>query len=268
MAGHSSDPDPDDTLSYAWDLDGDGIFDESFSAQATWTYTSPGPVTARLRVTDPSGEFDADSVVIDPGGNPPQATIDAPAPTITWAVGDRIDFRGSATDPQDGALPSSRLSWTLLLQHCTATDNCHTHPVQTWDGVAEGSFVAPDHSYPSHLELRLTATEFAGQTNTRTIRLDPRTVDLTFRSAPSGLRLAAGGQDEANTPHPHGDRWLHELGQRGNPTGPWRDRVQVRLLVGRRHARPRHRCAIVADHLYRPTTRSIRQPPVWWRRWG
>ena len=39
----SSDPDPGDSLSYAWDLDGDGFFDDSFSAQPNWTYTRARP---------------------------------------------------------------------------------------------------------------------------------------------------------------------------------------------------------------------------------
>jgi hypothetical protein len=148
-------------------------------------------------VTDPSGEFDVDSVVISPGNDPPQATIEQPAASLNWAVGDRIDFRGSATDPEDGTLGPSRLSWSLVLQHCTTADNCHAHTVESWDGVAEGSLVAPDHGYPSHLELTLTATDSGGRTDTETVRLDPRTVDLTFRTNPSGLRLAVGATEEA-----------------------------------------------------------------------
>ena len=44
-----------DTLTYAWDLDGDGAYDDSTSATPTFTYTSAGPVTVGLRVTDPGG---------------------------------------------------------------------------------------------------------------------------------------------------------------------------------------------------------------------
>jgi glucose/arabinose dehydrogenase len=193
----SSDPDPGDSISYAWDLDGDGLFDDSVSAQPTWTYNSPGQVTARLRVTDSSGEFATDSVVITPSGAPPQATIATPASTLQWAVGDTISFSGSATDPQDGTLPASALTWTLLLQHCTTVDDCHTHTVETWEGVSGGSFEAPDHGYPSHLELRLTATDSSQLTDTKSVRLDPRTVDLTFETQPSGLTLAVGSSQEA-----------------------------------------------------------------------
>jgi hypothetical protein len=58
--------------------------------------------------------------------------------------------------------------------------------------VASGSFVAPDHEYPSFLELRLTATDSGGLTDTRSVRLDPKTVDLTFGSEPAGLQLTVG----------------------------------------------------------------------------
>ena len=42
----SSDPDGD-VLTYAWDLDGDGAFDDATTATASFTYTQPGTYTAR-----------------------------------------------------------------------------------------------------------------------------------------------------------------------------------------------------------------------------
>ena len=47
----SSDPDGD-TLTYEWDLDGDGAYDDSTSAQPTFTYTAAGNYQVGLRVTD------------------------------------------------------------------------------------------------------------------------------------------------------------------------------------------------------------------------
>ena len=46
----STDPDGD-TLTYAWDLDGDGAYDDSTAAAPSFTYTSPGNVQVGLRVT-------------------------------------------------------------------------------------------------------------------------------------------------------------------------------------------------------------------------
>jgi glucose/arabinose dehydrogenase len=189
----SSDLDPSDSLSYAWDLDGDGQLDDSTAIAPSHTYTQAGAVTARLRVADPAGASDTESVTITVGGpvnSPPVPVIDTPTSGLRWQVGDPISFSGHATDAQDGAVPSNRLSWSVVLNHCPS--NCHTHPVQEFAGVATGTFPAPDHDYPSSLSLILTATDSAGATANTSVRLDPRTVDLTFATTPSGLQLAVG----------------------------------------------------------------------------
>jgi glucose/arabinose dehydrogenase/PKD repeat protein len=189
----SSDPDGD-ALTYAWDLDGDGAFDDGATATASFTYTQPGAYTAALRVTDPSGASGTASVPISAGNTPPTAVIDTPAASTTWRVGDTINFSGHASDPQQGPLPASALTWTLVLQHCPST--CHEHQLQTFSGTASGSFVAPDHEYPSHLELRLSATDAGGLSATESLRLDPQTVNLTFVSEPAGLELAVGSTSQ------------------------------------------------------------------------
>jgi glucose/arabinose dehydrogenase len=189
----SSDPNPGDTLTYAWDLDDDGAFDDATGPTASWTYQQAGTFTPELRVTDSQGASDTDAVTITVGNTPPTATITSPASSLRWKVGDSVSFSGGATDTQDGTLAASRLSWSLVLQHCDSGGNCHQHPLQTWTGVASGSFSAPDHSYPSWLELRLTATDSGGLTDTETLRLDPQTVTLTFQTVPGGLQLTVGG---------------------------------------------------------------------------
>ena len=192
----SSDPEGQ-PLSYTWDLNGDGTFGDATSATASHTYSIAGTYTATLRVTDNQGASDTDSVTITVGNTPPTATIDAPAAGTTWKVGDVVNFSGHATDPQQGTLPASALTWRLLQQHCPS--NCHTHVVQAFAGVAGGSFTAPDHEYPSYLELELTATDSGGLEDTETIRLNPRTVTLTFSTTPGGLRLAVNGTEGTAT---------------------------------------------------------------------
>jgi glucose/arabinose dehydrogenase len=187
----SSDPDAGDTLGYDWDLDGDGAYDDSTAVAPTYTFTSQGTYTASLRVTDSRGASATAAVTINVGNTAPNATITAPAAGTTWKVGDLIQFAGGATDAQDGPLPPSGLSWSLILQHCPS--NCHTHPLQSFEGVAGGSFTTPDHEYPSHLELRLTATDSGGLTDTESLRLDPKTVSITLNSSPGGFALALNG---------------------------------------------------------------------------
>jgi len=186
----SSDPEGQ-ALTYAWDLDGDGQFDDSTAAKPTFTYSQPGSYAVRLRVSDPQGASTASSpIAITANNTPPTATILTPTAGTTWKVGDTISFSGSASDPQQGGLGAAALQWELVVQHCPS--NCHTHQIQTWSGVATGSFTTPDHEYPSYLELRLTATDAGGLTDTKTLRLDPRTVTLTFASSPTGLQLTVG----------------------------------------------------------------------------
>ncbi len=127
---------------------------------------------------------------------PPTPTIGTPVAGTKWAVGDSIAFAGSATDAQDGTLTPSRLSWDLILQHC-GTGGCHSHPIQTFAGVASGSFTTPDHDYPSYLDLRLTATDSGGLTGVTTLQLDPKTVDLSFATVPSGLNIVVGSSGAA-----------------------------------------------------------------------
>ena len=187
----SSDPDTGDTITFAWDLDGDGAYDDSAAPQPTYTYSSQGTYNASLRVTDGHAASGTDTVTITVGNTAPTANILAPAVGTTWRVGDVITFSGTATDAQQGTLPASALTWQLTMQHCPS--NCHSHIIQTYERTASGSFTAPDHEYPSYLELKLTATDSGGLTDTKTLRLDPRTVVLTFQTSPGGLQVSVNG---------------------------------------------------------------------------
>lgn len=122
---------------------------------------------------------------------PAAAHIDGPGAATHWSVGDRVSFRGGAEDGEGTALPASALTWSLVMQHCPET--CHAHEIERFDGVSSGSFVAPDHEYPSHLELRLSAALPGGGEVHRRLDLDPVTVDLRFETEPSGLPLLVGG---------------------------------------------------------------------------
>jgi glucose/arabinose dehydrogenase/PKD repeat protein len=185
----SSDPNGD-PLSYAWDLDGDGAFDDSTTATTTWTYNTAGTFRVSLQVSDGQGGTATDAVTI--GVGLPNVTIASPTTSLRWAVGDTVSFSGSATDNQGAQIPSSNLTWKLVLKHGACPD-CHDHFLQTYSGVSTGSFNAPDHDYPSELELTLTATDAAGLSNSTSIRVLPRTTTLTFQTSPTGLKLTFNG---------------------------------------------------------------------------
>ena len=178
-----------DPLTYSWDLDGDGTFGDADTVSPQWTYPDDATVTARVLVSDGRGGTATDQVTVTVGSPPPPPTpvIDTPTAALRWQVGEPIDFSGHATGGDGAVLPSSALSWQVVMYHCPS--NCHTHPIQTFAGVASGQFPAPDHEYPSYLELVLTARD-GGQAATTTLRLDPLPVNLDFATEPAGLQLS------------------------------------------------------------------------------
>ncbi len=191
----SSDPEGR-ALTYSWDLNGDGTFGDATGSTTSYTYIPAGVYHPSLQVTDDQGATDTASTTITVGNTAPSAVIDSPASRLAWKVGDTINFSGHATDPQDGTLPASALSWSLIMHHCFTPTDCHTHLIQTINGVSSGSVTAPDHEYPCWLELQLTATDSGGLTSTTSVRLDPQTVMLTFKTNPGGLVLTDLGVNE------------------------------------------------------------------------
>ncbi|SHG83130.1 PA14 domain-containing protein [Geodermatophilus nigrescens] len=183
-------------------VDGTTVIDEWRDQSAT-TFTGVRPLTAgahqvRVEWFETGGDAVARLAwtTSAPTGAPvPQITT--PAAGTTWQVGGTISFTGSATDAAGQPLPASALSWEMVLRHCP--DACHDHPLQTWTGVAGASIAAPDHEYPAHLSLRLTARDASGRTATVTRDLQPRTVPVTVTTQPAGLQATLGTRT-ATTP--------------------------------------------------------------------
>ncbi len=185
-------------------LDGNLLID-GWKDQPPTTYTATTNVSAGTHTVKVEYYEDADGATAKmswqtaTSNPPPTPVIDTPTSTLTYAVGDPISFSGHATDSGGNTLPASALSWTEIIHHCTTPTTCHTHNVQTWTGVSSGTFNAPDHDYPSYLELQLRATDSSGISATTSVNLQPKTVDLTFTSQPSGLSLTVGSTS-ATTP--------------------------------------------------------------------
>jgi glucose/arabinose dehydrogenase/PKD repeat protein len=193
-AAGSVDPDPGDTLTYFWNF-GDGTPEQSTtSLTLQHTYAAAGTFTAALRARDDKLSFSMPAyVLVQPGNTPPSAAIQSPAPGATFAVGQAITLSGTGTDAQDGTLPASRLSWTVILHHAT-----HVHPFLgpvtgngiVFAGPAPEDLAAAETSY---LEVQLTATDRSGATHTVTRDLLPKKVDVTFATTPPGLAVSVNG---------------------------------------------------------------------------
>ena len=187
-AAGSSDPEGQ-SLTYAWDLDGDGAFDDGTGQIVQFTYVSATPTAtnARVRTSDDRGLSDVASVTISVNNTPPTPAIQTPSPASAGRSVIRSCSR--AVQPtRNGVLPNSSLRWSIIMHHCPS--NCHTHTVTEFVGVANGSFTGPDHEYPSFIEiLCLTATDSAGLQSIASVNVQPQTVSLQFASNPSGLTL-------------------------------------------------------------------------------
>ncbi|MBJ7356348.1 PQQ-dependent sugar dehydrogenase [Nocardioides sp.] len=180
-------------LTYTWDLDGNGSYETSTGATPTAqrSYAAAVNVTVGLKATNDAGQSGTATLTIYPGNDPPQITKISPAASLRWRVGQKVGFSAAATDPQDGVLGAPAFDWALSIRHCP--DVCHTHPLEQFRDQQAGSFRTPDHEYPSHLLLTLTLTDSREMPVRRTIRLDPKSVKVTFATSPAKLRLTAAG---------------------------------------------------------------------------
>jgi glucose/arabinose dehydrogenase len=198
-ASGSTDADGE-ALSYEWDLTGSGTFGSpGKEATKVKTFSDSKNHVVAVRVKDTQGASSVARVTIYPGDTPPKPTIGAPSPSIEWTVGQPIHFAGTASDEQDGTVPSTSLDWNSRLFHCPSA--CHAHPLQAFPAVAEGTLIAPDHDLPSHIELTLTATDSRGLQASKSINLNPKAVALEIESEPSGVTVTAGLLTQA-TPFP------------------------------------------------------------------
>ena len=139
------------------------------------------------------GDDDGGGPIIPPPPNqPPVATITAPAAGTTFRAGDTVSFAGNATDPEDGALAASQLTWWAELHH-----DSHSHPFQPATVGASGQVTIPTQGETSpdiFYRFYLRATDSGGATHVATRDILPQTAVVTVTSVPVGLTLTLDGQ--------------------------------------------------------------------------
>ncbi|HEY8548195.1 MAG TPA: PQQ-dependent sugar dehydrogenase [Acidimicrobiales bacterium] len=192
-ASGSTDPDPGDVVSYAWELDDDGEFDDGTDPTATATFTTDRLAVVRVRVTDLAGSQSLGVALVEVGDpSNPVAVVSRPEPGRVAEVGEQVAFEGTGLGPDGRELPASALSWTADLLHCP--DRCHHHPgVFSLVGARSGTLTMPDHEFPAALELTLTVRTPDGRTASTTTRVEYRSTRLTLASSPAGVPLTGGG---------------------------------------------------------------------------
>lgn len=197
----SSDPDGD-ALAYAWDFDDGG---SSTATNPSHSYAANGVYDATVTVNDgrgqPNSTATSDPVRIVVGNRPPVPTIAAPAPGTRYDAGDTITYQGAATDPEDGALPPSAYTWTVVFHHDTHT-HPHLGPVQ---GAASGSFAIPTDGeestnvfYRIHMDVKDSGAPLGAAgvlASSSFVDVVPNVATITVAASPAGrgLSLAVDG---------------------------------------------------------------------------
>jgi glucose/arabinose dehydrogenase len=193
----SKDPDGDTPLTYLWDFGDETAPRETTTPTTSHTYTTvpTNSYTATLKVRDARGAVSSPAtVMVFPGNTPPEPTIESPAPTKLFRVGEQVTLRGSASDVQDGSLADSALRWEVRQHH----NGSHWHPFfSATDNNLTFNAPPPEDlsatSVGNYLEIRLTATDSKGLSKTVTQELQPHRVDVSFQSSPSELELGING---------------------------------------------------------------------------
>ncbi len=184
--GGSADPERQ-PLTYLWDF-GDGT--SSTAADPAHTYTRSGRFAARLTTSDGTLSTSSDPLTITVG-SAPVAHITSPVNGATFRAGDVIAYSGTGTDPDDGTLPATSLSWRIVFHHET-----HIHPVLDAAG-ASGSIAIPTTGHSFHgqtsYELVLTAVDSDGIASSDSVTISPEKANLTLTTSPAGLGVELDG---------------------------------------------------------------------------
>jgi glucose/arabinose dehydrogenase len=195
-ASGSSDP-AGESLTFEWDLDGNGSFETKGGSTQTVKFTTAKNVVVSVRVKDgelPVPLTNTAKLTLYPGDTPPVVTINAPTAGTEWRVGDTIHLSGYG-ESGGAKLDPLYNSWSTRVLHCpflAEPNNCHSHPLQDFPGTWSADLIAPEHDYPSFIEITLTASDKRGLTARKTIKLTARGFVVHIKSSPEGIPLSAG----------------------------------------------------------------------------
>jgi glucose/arabinose dehydrogenase/regulation of enolase protein 1 (concanavalin A-like superfamily) len=182
-------------LNYQWQKNGVAI---TGATAATFTISSAQTSDAgdyRVTVSNSSGSVVSQvaKLTVTAFNAPPSASITTPATGAMYRGGDVINFSGTATDPEDGTLPASAFTWSVVFHHA---DHVHDGPPVA-QGVTSGSFTIPNTGETSanvFYRLHLTVTDSQGLTDTKTVDINPFTTTIRLTTNPGGLTVTLDGQ--------------------------------------------------------------------------
>ncbi|HVG08426.1 MAG TPA: PQQ-dependent sugar dehydrogenase [Thermoanaerobaculia bacterium] len=174
-------------LRYQWQKNG---VDIPGATSPSYTLKAEESATFDVVVSNDQGSATSDpailTVVTD---QPPVPRITAPS---SYQGGQTIAYSGDASDPEDGPLPASALTWRIDFHHAE-----HFHPfVPDTPGIAGGTFTVPtigETSSDVWFRIHLTVKDSEGLTGTTFVDVLPQKVRLTFLTDPPGLQILLDG---------------------------------------------------------------------------
>ncbi len=95
FSGSASDP-GDDILTFKWDFDEDGEYDDGFGESPGWYWDEDGVYTIALNVSDEDGGFDVKTTLVNIGNVQPVALVGGP---YSGDEGGVVTFYGNYSDP-------------------------------------------------------------------------------------------------------------------------------------------------------------------------
>ncbi|MFE0137651.1 ThuA domain-containing protein [Streptomyces sp. NPDC059037] len=189
----SKDPDGD-PLTFAWDFNGDGTYD-STEANPSHTYDAKGDFNAQLKVTDSTGKSGYANVPVTAGNTAPKVTIETPVDGKLIQFGDKIPYKVTVTDPEDGTIDCTKVTVNPALGH-----DDHEHPTTDIPGC-EGTVDTGDlggHPEGADLTYVLNAkyTDKGGDgvsalTGYGRSVLQPKHKQAEYRDDQSGTRIVS-----------------------------------------------------------------------------
>jgi PKD repeat protein len=176
-------------ISYEWDLDNDGVYDDATGVTPAYIWNDDYSGSIGLRVTDAGGTISEATTTVTINNVPP--TVEA-GPNISGVLIDSpVSFNGSFTDP--GTLDAHTVVWNF--GDVSPTVNGTLTPTHTY--TTSGNYI-----------VTLTVTDDDGGigTDTLAINMMPTTTTYTFTSGGGTNKWCSAGHIHLvdwNNGHPH-----------------------------------------------------------------
>jgi glucose/arabinose dehydrogenase len=190
-------------LNYQWFKDGtkiEGAVKSTLEIQQV-KVSDGGKYTCEIKNSIGSATTQAAILTVKPFNERPKPKIVAPLTSLKWSVGDQVSFSATATDKEDGVLPSSAFSWELRFFHKDDANSEHYHYGGVIpNGVSSGTFIAGNSGEPSPnvwLRLLLTVKDSDGRMAMDSVDIQPNKATLTIASNIPGLSMIMSSQNLA-----------------------------------------------------------------------